>query len=127
VDIRLYKVIYDAIDDIKSALSGLLKPEEREKVAGEAEVREIFRVPRLGTIGGSYVRSGAIRRGAKVRVIRDGIVIYDGTVGSLRRFKDDVAEVRDGYECGIGVAGYQDLREGDVLETYEVEEIARSI
>jgi translation initiation factor IF-2 len=127
VDIRLYRVIYDAIDDIKAALSGLLKPEERERVLGEAEIRQIFRVPRLGVIGGSYVRSGSIKRGAKVRVIRDGIVIYDGTLGSLRRFKDDVAEVREGFECGIGVAGYQDLREGDVIEAYEVEEIARSI
>ena len=127
VDIRIYRVIYDAIDDIKASLSGLLKPEEREKVVGEAEVRQIFRVPKLGTIGGSYVRTGAIRRGAKARIVREGIVIYDGTVGSLRRFKDDVAEVRDGFECGIGIAGYQDLREGDVIEVYEVEEIARSI
>jgi translation initiation factor IF-2 len=127
IDIRLYKVIYDAIDDIKAALSGLLKPEERERVLGEAEVRQTFKVPRLGTIAGSYVRAGAIKRGALARLIRDGIVIHDGKVASLRRFKDDVGEVRDGFECGIGLERYQDIKEGDVIEAYEVEEIARTI
>jgi translation initiation factor IF-2 len=127
VDIRLYRVIYDAIDDIKAALSGLLKPEERERILGEAEVRQTFRVPKLGMIGGSYVRSGVIPRNATARLVRDGIVVYDGKIASLRRFKDDVAEVRDGYECGIGLENYQDLKEGDLIEAYEVEEIARSI
>jgi translation initiation factor IF-2 len=127
IDIWLYKVIYDAIDDIKAALSGLLKPEERERVLGEAEVRQTFKVPRLGTIAGSYVRAGAIKRGALARLIRDGIVIHDGKVASLRRFKDDVGEVRDGFECGIGLERYQDIKEGDVIEAYEVEEIARTI
>ncbi|HEX6844294.1 MAG TPA: translation initiation factor IF-2 [Actinomycetota bacterium] len=127
VDIKLYRVIYDAIDDIKAALSGLLKPEEREKVTGEAEVRQTFRVPKLGVIAGSYVRSGVIRRNSLARLVRDGIVIYEGKIGSLRRFKDDVGEVRDGYECGIGLENYADLKDGDVIETYEVEEIARSI
>jgi translation initiation factor IF-2 len=127
IDIRLYRVIYDAIDDIKAALSGLLKPEERERILGEAEVRQTFRVPRLGVIAGSYVRNGTIRRNALARLIRDGVVIYDGKIGSLRRFKDDVAEVRDGYECGIGLANYQDIKDGDVIEAYDVEEIARSI
>jgi translation initiation factor IF-2 len=127
VDIRLYKVIYDAIDDIKSALSGLLKPEEREKVLGEAEVRQTFRVPRLGVIAGSYVRRGTIKRNGPARLIRDGVVIYEGKVGSLRRFKDDVAEVRDGFECGIGFENYQDIKEGDVIEAFEVEEVARTI
>jgi translation initiation factor IF-2 len=127
VDIRLYRVIYDAIDDIKSALSGMLKPEEREKVLGEAEVRQLFRVPKLGVIAGSYVRSGTIRRNVAARLVRDGVIIYDGKVSSLRRFKDDVAEVRDGYECGIGLENYHDLKEGDLVEAYEVEEIARSI
>jgi translation initiation factor IF-2 len=127
IDVRLYKVIYDAIDDIKAALSGLLKPEERERVLGEAEVRQTFKVPRLGTIAGSYVRSGTIKRGALARLIRDGIVIHDGKVASLRRFKDDVSEVRDGFECGIGLERYQDIKEGDVIEAYEVEEIARTI
>jgi len=127
VDIRTYRVIYDAIDDIKAALSGLLKPEERERILGEAEVRQTFRVPRLGVIAGSYVRGGTIRRNAKARLVRDGVVVYDGKVASLRRFKDDVGEVRDGYECGIGLENYQDLKEGDLIEAYEVEEVARSI
>jgi translation initiation factor IF-2 len=127
IDIRLYRVIYDAIDDIKAALSGLMKPEEREKVLGEAEVRQTFRVPRLGVIAGSYVRNGLIRRNAKARLLRDGVIVYEGKVASLRRFKDDVAEVRDGYECGIGLENYQDLKDGDVIEAYEVEEVARHI
>jgi len=127
VDIRLYQVIYDAIDDIKAALSGMLKPEEREKMGGEAEVRQTFRVPKLGVIAGCYVRTGTIKRNAKARLVRDGVVIYHGKLGSLRRFKDDVAEVREGYECGIGIENFQDIKEGDVIETYEVEEVARSI
>jgi translation initiation factor IF-2 len=127
VDIRTYRVIYDAIDDIKSALSGLLKPEQRERILGEAEVRQTFRVPKLGVISGSYVRSGTIRRNAKARLVRDGVVIYDGKIASLRRFKDDVTEVRDGYECGIGLENFQDVKDGDVIEAYDVEEVARSI
>jgi len=127
VDIRTYRVIYDAIDDIKSALSGLLKPEQHERILGEAEVRETFRVPKLGVIAGSYVRSGTIRRNSRARLVRDGVVVYDGKIASLRRFKDDVGEVRDGYECGIGLENYQDLKDGDIVEAYEVEEVARSI
>jgi translation initiation factor IF-2 len=127
VDIRTYRVIYDAIDDIKSALSGLLKPEERERVLGEAEVRQVFRVPRLGVIAGSYIRSGTIRRNSRARLVRDGVVVYDGRVASLRRFKDDVAEVREGYECGIGLENFQDIKDGDIVEAYDVEEVARSI
>jgi len=127
VDIRTYRVIYDAIDDIKSALSGLLKPEQRERVLGEAEVRQTFRVPRLGLIAGSYIRSGTIRRNSRARLVRDGVVVYDGRVGSLRRFKDDVGEVREGYECGIGLENFQDIKDGDIIEAYDVEEVARSI
>jgi len=127
VDIRTYRVIYDAIDDIKAALSGMLKPEERERILGEAEVRQTFRVPKLGLIAGSYVRGGAIKRNAKARLVRDGVVVYDGRIGSLRRFKDDVGEVRDGYECGIGLENFQDIKDGDIIEAYEVEEVARSI
>jgi translation initiation factor IF-2 len=127
VDIRTYRVIYDAIDDIKAALSGLLKPEQRERIVGEAEVRQTFRVPKLGVVAGSYVRSGVIRRNASVRLVRDGVIVYDGRIGSLRRFKDDAAEVREGFECGIGLENYQDVKEGDIIEAYEVEEFARSI
>jgi translation initiation factor IF-2 len=127
VDIRLYRVIYDAIDDVKAALSGMLKPEQRESELGRAEVRELFRVPKLGVIAGSYVLSGYIQRDAKARLVRDGIVIYEGRIGSLRRFKDDVKEVAQGYECGIGIEGYQNIEEGDVIEAYEVREVARSL
>jgi translation initiation factor IF-2 len=127
VDIRTYRVIYDAIDDVKAALSGLLKPEQRERILGEAEVRQTFRVPKLGVVAGSYVRSGVIRRNASVRLVRDGVIVYDGKIGSLRRFKDDAAEVREGFECGIGLENYQDVKEGDIIEAYEVEEFARSI
>jgi translation initiation factor IF-2 len=127
VDIRLYRVIYDAIDDVKAALSGMLKPEQRESELGRAEVRELFRVPKLGVIAGSYVLSGNLQRDAKARLVRDGIVIYEGRIGSLRRFKDDVREVAQGYECGIGIEGYQDIKEGDVIEAYEVREVARSL
>jgi translation initiation factor IF-2 len=127
VDIRLYRVIYDAIDDVKSALSGMLKPEERESIVGEAEVRQTFRVPKLGVIAGCYLTRGTIRRNSQVRLIRDGVVVYEGRVGSLRRFKDDVAEVREGFECGIGLENFQDVKEGDVIEAFEVEEFARQI
>ena len=120
VDIRLYRVIYDAIDDVKAALSGMLKPEERESILGEAEVRQTFRVPKLGVIAGCYLTRGTIRRNSQVRLIRDGVVVYEGRVGSLRRFKDDVAEVREGFECGIGLENFQDVKEGDVIEAFEV-------
>ena len=127
VDIRLYRVIYDAIDDVKAALSGMLKPEERETILGEAEIRQTFRVPRLGVIAGCYVTRGTIRRNSQVRLVRDGVVSYEGRVGSLRRFKDDVGEVREGFECGIGLENFQDVKEGDVIEAFEVEEVARQI
>ncbi len=127
VDVRTYRVIYDAIDDIKAALSGMLAPEKQEVELGQAEVRQTFRVPRLGVVAGCYVTQGTIPRDARVRLVRDGIVVYEGKVGSLRRFKDDVREVAAGYECGIGIEGYQDIKEGDVIEAFEVREVARSI
>ena len=127
VDIRTYRVIYDAIDDIKAALSGMLAPEKQEHELGQAEVRQTFRVPRLGVVAGCYVTQGTIPRDARVRLVRDGIIVYEGKVGSLRRFKDDVKDVAAGYECGIGIEGYQDLKEGDVIEAFEVREVARTI
>jgi translation initiation factor IF-2 len=127
VDVRLYKVIYDAIDDIRSALSGMLKPEERETVLGEAEVRALFRVPKLGVVAGCYVREGTIRRNAQARIVRDGVVVYEGRFASLRRFKDDVTDVREGFECGIGIENFQDVKEGDLIEAFEVQEVARTI
>jgi len=127
VDIKLYRIIYEAVADVRAALEGLLRPESREVVMGEAEVREVFKVARVGTIAGTYVRSGTITRGAKVRVIRDGIEIYSGTIGSLRRFKDDAKEVKEGYECGIGVENFNDIKVGDVLELFRTEEVARTL
>jgi translation initiation factor IF-2 len=127
VDIRLYRVIYDAIDDVRSALSGMLKPEERERELGRAEVRTLFRVPRIGVVAGCYVTDGKIERDAQARLVRDGVVVYEGKIGSLRRFKDDVKDVAQGYECGIAIEGYQDVKEGDLIEAFEVHEVARSI
>jgi translation initiation factor IF-2 len=127
VDIRTYRVIYDAIDDIKAALSGMLAPEKQQVELGQAEVRQTFRVPRLGVVAGCYVTQGTIPRDARARLVRDGIVVYEGRIGSLRRFKDDVREVASGYECGIGIEGYQDVKEGDVIEAFEVREVARTI
>nr|MDP9341640.1 translation initiation factor IF-2 [Actinomycetota bacterium] len=127
VDLRLYRVIYEAIDDVRSALSGMLSPEERVVELGSAEVRAIFRVPRLGAVAGCYVTRGTITRGARARLVRDGVIVYEGQVGSLRRFKDDVREVAEGFECGIGLENFQDVKEGDVIETFEVREIPRSL
>ena len=127
VDVRLYRVIYDAIDDIRSAVSGMLKPEERETELGRAEVRATFRVPRLGVVAGCMVVQGTIVRNARARVVRDGVVVYEGRIGSLRRFKDDVREVAEGYECGIGIENFQDVKEGDVIEDFEVREVAREL
>ncbi|MEO5588472.1 MAG: translation initiation factor IF-2 [Gemmatimonadaceae bacterium] len=127
VDIKLYKVIYEAVEDVRSALEGMLKPEEREVVLGEAEVRETFKVPKLGLIAGCSVRSGIIVRQARARVIRDSVEIYDGNVGSLRRFKDDVKEVRDGFECGIGIENFNDIKVGDLIECYRKDQIARTL
>ena len=127
VDIRTYRVIYDAIDDIKAALSGMLAPEKQEHELGSAEIREIFRVPRIGVIAGCYVTNGTIPRDARARLVRDGVVVYEGKIGSLRRFKDDVREVAAGYECGIGIDGFQDVKEGDLIEAFEIREVARSL
>jgi len=127
VDLRTYRVIYDAVEDVKAALEGMLAPEEKEVVLGEAEVLQIFKISSIGTIAGCLVRHGVLRRSASIRVIRDGVVIYDGQMSSLKRFKDDVREVKEGLECGIGVENFNDIKVSDVLETYEIEEIARSL
>jgi translation initiation factor IF-2 len=127
VDIRYYTVIYQAIDEIEAALKGMLKPEFEEVQLGTAEVREVFRVPRVGNVAGSLVRSGTIRRHGKARLIRDGVVIADNlTVDSLKRFKDDATEVREGFECGIGLGSYNDIKIGDVIETFELREKPRT-
>ena len=119
VEIRSYSVIYRAIDELRAAMQGMLEPAEVETSLGQAEVRQLFRASRIGTIAGSFVTEGNVSRGSRVRVVREGTVIYDTTIESLRRFSDDVREVNSGFECGIVLANFQDLREGDVLETYE--------
>jgi translation initiation factor IF-2 len=127
VEIRLYRVIYEVVEDIKAAMEGMLEPERREVVAGRAEVRETFNVPNRGVIAGCYVLSGLVKRNAKSRVIRDEMVLYEGKIDSLKRFKDDVREVQTGFECGIGMSGFDDLTQGDLIEVYDIEEIARKL
>jgi translation initiation factor IF-2 len=127
VDIKLYRIIYEAVADVRAALEGLLRPEEKEVILGEAQVREIFKVPKIGVIAGCSVRSGIVNRQARVRVIRDGVEVYDGNIASLRRFKDDVKEVREGFECGIGIENFNDIKIGDVIENYRTEEVARTL
>jgi translation initiation factor IF-2 len=126
VEIRTYEIIYKLLEDIEAAMIGMLVPVTEEVVTGEAEVRQVFRIPRVGAVAGCYVREGAITRGSKVRFLREGVVIWRGTINSLRRFKEDVREVQTGFECGIGLSDYQDLKEGDVIETFEEREIART-
>jgi translation initiation factor IF-2 len=127
VEIRSYEIIYKLLEDIERAMLGLLAPEYEEVVTGEAEVREIFRVPKIGAIAGCYVRSGVITRGSKVRFLRDGVIIWKGAINSLRRFKDDAKEVREGFECGIGLSDFQDLKQGDLIETFDEREVARTL
>ena len=122
VDIRYYDVIYKVIQDIRLAMTGLLAPIFKENVIGRADVKEIFRVPKIGAIAGCMVTDGHIERNAKIRLLREEVIVYNGTISSLRRFKDDVKEVQSGYECGIGLEGFNDIKSGDVLEVYQVEE-----
>ena len=127
VEIRTYRIIYEAVDEVKSAMEGLLAPEKKEVVLGEAEVRQVFKIAKVGTIAGSFVRSGVIPRTAKVRVVRNGVEVYDGTLASLKRFKDDAREVREGFECGIGVENFNDVKVGDLIEAYRIDEVARTL
>jgi translation initiation factor IF-2 len=126
VEIRTYRVIYQLTEDIEQALVGMLKPTEVEETIGEAEVRALFRVSRLGTIAGCYVTNGVVRRNGQVRVVRDGTVVQESTIADLKRFKDDVREVQEGYECGILLENFNDVKEGDVLEAYETRQIERT-
>ena len=127
VVVRTYGIIYVAVDDVRNALEGLLKPEEKETVLGEAEVLQTFKVSKIGTIAGSIVRNGVISRSHKVRVVRDGTVVFTGTLSSLKRFKDDVKEVKDNLECGIGVENFNDLKVGDRIESFKVDEVKRTL
>jgi len=127
VDVRTYRVIYEAVDEVRAALEGLLKPESKETVLGDAQVLQLFKVSKVGTIAGCMVKIGTISRGGKARVVRDGVQVYDGSLSSLKRFKDDVKEVKEGLECGIGIENFNDLKVGDVIESYRVEEVKRTL
>jgi len=127
VDIRYYNVIYEAVDEVKAALSGMLAPEKKENVLGVVEIRQIFKISSVGTVAGCYVTEGLIRRNARVRLLRDNVVIHDGELDSLKRFKDDAREVKAGFECGLSLKNYNDLKVGDQLEVYEVVEVARTL
>jgi len=127
VDVRLYEIIYDAINDVRDAMEGLLEPTYKEKVLGRAEVRNTFNIPGIGTIAGCYVTDGKITRNSQARLVRDSIVVHNGKLGSLKRFKDDVREVQSGYECGLGLDNYADVKVGDVIEAYEMEQVARRL
>ncbi|MGA2623671.1 MAG: translation initiation factor IF-2 [Bacteroidota bacterium] len=127
VDIRLYNIIYDAIEEVKKALEGLLAPEQREEVTATIDVREVFKIPKVGAIAGCYVQDGKISRGNKVRVVRDGIVVYEGGLSSLKRFKDDVREVESGFECGLGLENFNDIKVGDTVEAYKIVETQRKL
>ena len=127
VEIRLYSVIYQAIEEVKDAMAGMLAPELKEEITGTAEVLQTFHISKVGTIAGAIVREGKIKRGCKVRLIRDGIVRYTGDLGSLKRMKDDVKEVTSGYDCGLSIAGYNDIQEGDVIEGFEEVEVKKSL
>lgn len=127
VDIRFYDVIYHLLEDIKKAMTGLLEPSYEEVVGGVAEVRATFKVPKVGVVAGCYVREGNINRNHKIRVIRDGVVIYTGKIASLKRFKEDVREVQAGYECGIKIENFNDIKEGDLLEAFEIKEVSQEL
>ncbi|TMA24538.1 MAG: translation initiation factor IF-2, partial [Deltaproteobacteria bacterium] len=127
VDIKLYRIIYEAVNDVRAALEGMLRPEQREVVIGEAQVREVFKISKVGTIAGCIVRHGVINRQSRVRVVRDGVEIYEGAIASLKRFKDDVREVREGFECGIGIENFNDVKVNDVIECFRTEQVARTL
>ncbi len=127
VDIKLYEIIYEALDEVKKAMAGLLAPVRREKALGKAEVRQTFSIPKIGVIAGCSVTEGVVKRSAQVRLVRDSVTVTTGKISSLRRFKDDVREVQQGYECGIGIENYNDLKVGDIIEAFEIEEIAPTL
>ncbi|MBQ1753258.1 MAG: translation initiation factor IF-2, partial [Paludibacteraceae bacterium] len=127
VDIRLYSIIYDAIEEVKDAMEGMLSPEIKEEVTATLEIMQVFKISKVGSVAGCLVRDGKVKRSNKVRLIRDGIVIYTGELGSLKRMKDDVKEVTAGFECGLNIAGYNDIQVGDLIETYEEIEVKKKL
>jgi translation initiation factor IF-2 len=127
VDIRYYNIIYDAVDEVKAAMSGMLSPEKKESVIGQVEIRQVFRISRVGAVAGCMVLSGIVKRNASVRVLRNNVVIHTGELESLKRFKDDVREVKEGFECGLNLKNFNDINEGDLLEVFEIQEVARTL
>jgi translation initiation factor IF-2 len=127
IELRYYNIIYDAVDELKAAMSGMLTPDKKEEIIGMAEIRQVFRISKIGSIAGCMVTNGVIRRNARWRLLRDNVVIFTGELDSLKRFKDDVREVKEGFECGLNLKGYNDIQEGDQLECFEIKEIARTI
>ena len=127
MQIRYYNIIYDAVDDVKAALSGMLTPEQKENRLGMVEVREVFRISKVGTVAGCYVLDGLVRRGSQMRLLRDNVVIHDGELDSLKRFKDDVREVKAGFECGLSLKNFNDIEPKDQLEVFEVVEVSRTL
>ena len=127
IEIRLYSIIYDAIEEIKDAMEGMLAPSVEETITGNAEVRRVFKISKVGTVAGCYMTDGSIKRNNRVRLIRDGIVVYTGEINQLKREKDDVNEVKTGFECGISIKNFNDVKEGDVIEAFEEKEIKRKL
>ena len=127
IEIRLYSIIYDAINDVKDAMEGMLDPAVEEVIVGNVEVREVFKITKVGTVAGCMVTDGYIKKANPIRLIRDGIVVYSGEMGQLKRFKDDVTEVKNGYECGLSIKGFNDIKIGDVVESYEERETKRTL
>ena len=127
MDVRYYNIIYDAVDEVKAALSGMLAPEKKEAILGLVDVRQVFKISKVGAVAGCMVLEGLVRRNASVRVLRDNVVVHTGEIDSLKRFKDDVREVKAGFECGMSVKNFNDLKVGDQFEIYEVQEVARTL
>jgi len=127
IDIRYYNIIYDAVDDLKAAMSGMLTPDKKEEIIGNAEIRNIFKVSKIGSIAGCMVTAGVVRRTAKLRLLRGNVVIHTGELDSLKRFKDDAKEVKEGFECGLNLKNYNDIEVGDILEFFEIKEVARTL
>jgi translation initiation factor IF-2 len=127
IDLRYYNIIYDAVDELRAAMSGMLTPDKKEEVIGNAEIRQVFKVSKIGSIAGCMVTSGIVRRSARVRLLRNNVVVFTGELESLKRFKDDAREVKEGFECGLNIKGYNDIAEGDQLEFFEIKEVARTL
>jgi translation initiation factor IF-2 len=127
IDLRYYNIIYDAVDELRAAMSGMLTPDKKEEVIGNAEIRQVFKVSKIGSIAGCMVTSGVVRRSARVRLLRNNVVVFTGELESLKRFKDDAREVKEGFECGLNIKGYNDIAEGDQLEFFEIKEVARTL